>query len=157
MAKSSRPNWILRIAGVLLCLTLLSTHFTSGMMARYSTTVSGSDSARVAKFEVRQTGTFTQDLYLEDYYPGVTKTYTIVMENHSEVTVDCTLTVLRLSENMPVEVTVSPAAGTVRLAPNDKTGQTYNITLSWPAGISDAAYSGEVDAIRIRVDAVQVD
>lgn len=155
MAKSSRPNWILRIAGVLLCLTLLSTHFTSGMMARYSTTVSGSDSARVAKFEVKQTGTFTKDLYLEDYYPGFSQQYTIVLENRSEVAVQCKVTVEKLSDNMPIQISFTPV--NEQLAPNDTQGNTYNLTISWPSGASDAAYSYEVDAIRIRVDAVQVD
>lgn len=154
MARSSRPNWILRIAGVLLCLTLLSVHLTSGMMARYSTTVSGSDSARVAKFELKETGSFSQDLYLE-YQPGMNKTYTIVLENHSEVTVDCTVTVKRLSDNMPLTVTFDTV--NVQLDPNDTTGKTYTLTLTWPSEDNDARYSYEVDAIRVTVDAVQVD
>lgn len=156
MARSSRPNWILRIAGVLLCLTLLSVHLTSGMMARYSTTVSGSDSARVAKFDLREAGTFSQDLPLE-YKPGMSESYTIVLENHSEVTVDCTVTVKQLSNNMPITVTITPTPGTVQLAPNDTTGKTYTLTLTWPAEYNDARYSYEVDAIRVIVDAVQVD
>ena len=39
-------------AAVLLFLTLLSIHLTSGLFARYTTTVTASDSARVAKFDV---------------------------------------------------------------------------------------------------------
>lgn len=65
------------IAGVFLCLVLISTHFTSGLYARYSTGVSVSDSARVVQFRqltVTETGSFIE---LEDgtkqfyFAPGV--------------------------------------------------------------------------------------
>lgn len=154
--RSTRPNWILRIAGVLLCLTLLSVHLSSGMFARYSITRSGSDSARVARFAVDDTGTFTQDLYLE-YNPGLSNTYTVVIENHSEVSVKCSATVERLSNNIPVEVTVSGDVTDVTFAPNDPTGKTISLTLNWPTEKNDAAYSYEVDAFRVTVLAEQID
>ena len=154
--KSTRPNWILRIAGVLLCLTLLSVHLSSGLYSRYSSTVSGSDSARVAKFEVKDAGTFSKDLYLE-YIPGVSDDYTVVIENHSEVAVKCSVTVKRLSNNIPMDVSVSGAITDVTLVPNDTAGKTRTLTLSWPAAKNDAAYSYEVDAIRVSVSAEQLD
>jgi len=55
------------IACVLLCLTLLSVHLTSGLYSRYTSSASGSDSARVVKFgdiTLTETGDFyrsTQD------------------------------------------------------------------------------------------------
>lgn len=49
MRRSEKINiWIFRIAAVLLCLTVLSVWGTSGLYARYSTSTSGSDGARVA-------------------------------------------------------------------------------------------------------------
>lgn len=153
--KSTRPNWILRVAGVLFCLTLLSTHLTSGLYARYSTTWSGSASARVAKFEVTDTGTFTQDLYLE-YNPGANNNYTIVVENRSEVTVKCSVEVKRLSNNIPVDMTVTGSITDVTFAPNDTTGKSMDLTLNWPSSKNDAAYSYEVDAFRVTVTAEQI-
>ena len=55
-------------ACVLLCLTLFSMHFSGGVVARYSTTASGSDSARVIQF-----GQITLTRYGEEtqyLYPG---------------------------------------------------------------------------------------
>ena len=51
------------LAGICLCLVLISTHFTSGLYARYSTGASASDSARVIKFSqltVTETGSFIE-------------------------------------------------------------------------------------------------
>ena len=45
-----RHNIPIYLACLLLCLTLISIHFFSGLYAKYTTTVSGSDSARVIKF-----------------------------------------------------------------------------------------------------------
>jgi hypothetical protein len=154
--KSTRPNWILRIAGVLLCLTLLSVHLSSGLYARYTSTVSGSDSARVAKFEVKDVGTFSKDLYLE-YNPGVSNSYTVVIENHSEVAVKCSVDVERLSNNIPLNVSISGDITDVTFAPNDAAGKTVRLALEWPGTKNDAAYSYEVDAIRVSVSVEQID
>ena len=154
--KNTRPNWILRIAGVLLCLTLLSVHLTSGMFARYSATATGSDTARVANFQVTDTGTFTKDLYLE-YNPGMSNKYDIVIENRSEVAVKCTVTVERLSNHIPMKVTLSGDITDVTFAPNDPVTKTVGLELNWPNTENDAVYSYEVDAIRVRVCAEQID
>ncbi|MBR5290093.1 MAG: hypothetical protein IKU28_03770 [Erysipelotrichaceae bacterium] len=48
--STSKPNIAMCAAFVLLCLTLISTHFTSGLYARYVTKDSAEDAARVIKF-----------------------------------------------------------------------------------------------------------
>ena len=48
--KIIQGDIMMLLAGILLCLVMISTHFTSGLYARYSTVASGSDSARVIKF-----------------------------------------------------------------------------------------------------------
>lgn len=54
MARARRPrakvNIPICLAGVLLCLTLFSIHLTGGIFARYTTTSTSSDSARVIRF-----------------------------------------------------------------------------------------------------------
>ena len=50
--KTYRGNIMIRIAAVLFCLVLISTHMMSGLYARYVAKDSSSDEARVAKFQV---------------------------------------------------------------------------------------------------------
>lgn len=61
MAKRKRPNIMMCLAFVLLCLTLLTTHFTGGLYAKYVAKDSAEDSARVIKFgdlRLTETGDF---------------------------------------------------------------------------------------------------
>lgn len=88
--KKAKVNIPMCAAAVLLCLTLVSIHLTSGLYARYSTSASGSDSARVAKFDVA--------VSIESAEGGVTLSnenksgsYTIVVENNSEVAIEYSL------------------------------------------------------------------
>ena len=53
MKKATKKTPFVFYAGmVLLCLVLFSAHLTSGLYARYTSTATSSDSARVAKFDV---------------------------------------------------------------------------------------------------------
>jgi hypothetical protein len=63
--KHSKPrhpgSMMMRVAGALLCLVMLSTHLMGGLYARYRTEGSGEDEARVIKFgeiAVEETGDF---------------------------------------------------------------------------------------------------
>ena len=47
---NQKTPWVFRLGVALLCVMLMTTHFTGNLYARYSTTATGSDSARVAKF-----------------------------------------------------------------------------------------------------------
>ena len=53
MKENRKPNIFLRVALVLLCLVLLSTHFTAGLYARFTTRSSGKDHGRLASFSVK--------------------------------------------------------------------------------------------------------
>lgn len=57
MNKQKRPGLFLQIAGVLLCLCMISAHFTTGLYAKYTNRAQGSDAARAAKFIVSATVT----------------------------------------------------------------------------------------------------
>lgn len=52
---ASRKNHTLKLAGILLALVLVTSCFVGGTFAKYVTTGTGSDSARVAKFGVKVT------------------------------------------------------------------------------------------------------
>lgn len=50
--KALKKNWILRSVGIVLMFTLISTCLLSSTLAKYITSASGTDTARVAKFGV---------------------------------------------------------------------------------------------------------
>lgn len=122
-ARPSRVPLPLRIALVLLCLVLLSTHFTGGLYARYRSTADGSDSARVAKFDVRVTGDKQSVLVSTE---GTTQNQLVIsIVNQSEVavkydiTVTCAETVKGLSVSMGSETKSLATTREARFEPND--------------------------------------
>lgn len=84
--KNKRPsgNIMMRLAAVLFCLVMISTHLMGGLYARYVTKGTGSDSARVAKFDVEGSGSGEIALQAESTAEGK---YTINVTNNSEVDV----------------------------------------------------------------------
>lgn len=72
---------------ILLCLVLVSSHLTSGLYARYTSSSTGSDSARVAKFEVETSGADENISVTADNSGSNNGTYIITIENKSEVAV----------------------------------------------------------------------
>lgn len=81
---------MMRIAAVLLCLVMVSVHLMSGMYAKYTTNGSGTDDARVAKFDVEING--SADVTV-DCKTGDNGTYEITVNNKSEVAVSYTISV----------------------------------------------------------------
>jgi hypothetical protein len=75
--KIAQGELMMLLAGVCLCLVLISSHLTSGLYARYTTSASGSDSARVIQFNqltVTENGSFTESGSGENTFvfaPGV--------------------------------------------------------------------------------------
>jgi hypothetical protein len=72
-AKTAKVNIPMCIASFLFCLTLISIHLTSGLYAKYISSASGNDSARVIKFgelTITETGDFYEDNKLM-IIPGV--------------------------------------------------------------------------------------
>ena len=62
---TSKKNWTLRAAVLMLALVLITSCFVGGTFAKYVTSGSGTDSARVAKFGV--TVTANGDLFAKEY------------------------------------------------------------------------------------------
>ena len=95
--KPSAPvavgSMMMRIAAALICLVLISTHMMSGLYAKYTSRGTGSDSARVAAFDVNVTGT-PDAVAVSCTESGIANgTYTLTVENQSEVAVRYTLMV----------------------------------------------------------------
>lgn len=142
---------VLRTVVVLLILVCLSTAMVTGRYARYFSSASGEDSARVAKFDVTVSSTTTQ-LASVLIQPGETAEKFFTVENKSEVAVALNFQVSNKYNNLPLEF-LHPVSGVI--AP----GKTKEVPLlvTWPAADNDDNYIGKVDLLEISVQAVQVD
>ena len=104
MKNKNKVNIPLFLAGILFCLTLISSSLTSNLIAKYSTTASGSDGARVAKFEVGTTTNSQPDKI--ELVPGDSDssgTYKFTIKNNSEVVVKNSVIVENVPENVQVK------------------------------------------------------
>ena len=153
---------VLRLAAVLLILVMLSTSMVAGRYARYSTTVSASDSARVAKFSVVETGAFYKDNIAIAAIPGETCDNILTVQNDSEVAVNYKITVTTPAEKLPLSFKIRLQNDNVlydipyegRMEPG--TEYVYVLEANW-AGSADAKYSGMIDLVQISVSATQID
>ena len=102
MNNKYKINIPLLLAGILFCLTLISSSLTSNLIAKYSTSTTGGDSARVAKFDVIT----TNDIYKIELVPGdrdSSGTYKFTIKNNSEVVVKNSVIVENVPENVQVK------------------------------------------------------
>lgn len=104
--KLTPAGIVLRIIIVLLCLIVLSVYFMDGLYARYVSNGTGSDSARVAKFDVdvhfKEGGDLKDSVNAEMKYNQATGAYTIVVDNDSEVDIRYDIYI----ENIQVKVSI---------------------------------------------------
>lgn len=163
MAESRKLHTVfLRIAAALLVLVMLSTALVAGRFARYISSVSVSDQARVALFDVES--------HLERQSDG---TYRLTVTNRSEVTVS-----YRVLVEMDPHLQATVAGQTKRLAageslatfantdwilaPNEAAELTVELAIFDWSGLTDpAAASGEAEqlslAFAVKIAAEQVD
>ena len=102
MKNKNKVNIPLFLAGILFCLTLISSSLTSNLIAKYSTSTTGGDSARVAKFDVIT----TKDIDKIELVPGdrdSSGTYKFTIKNNSEVVVKNSVIVENVPENVQVK------------------------------------------------------
>lgn len=71
---------VFRLGVVLLCMVAFSSHLMGGFYARYTTSVSGTSTARVAKFDVEAS-----------LVENIDGTFTVNVTNNSDVTIECTV------------------------------------------------------------------
>lgn len=174
MAKrdGKKANIPMRIAMVLLCLVLATMCWNSGLQARYKSEASGSDSARVAKFDVdliandgNQTieiAPFALQLSPADNDGGfVNAGNMIAVSNHSEVTIRLTFEVTTTG-NLPLEfqwmynsAVVNPVEGVV-MAPGEIMQSNF---LQMQARLTDNSYElhREIDMVSVTIICTQVD
>ena len=160
---------LMRVLAVLLMLVLVTSSMVSGRYARYVTTATYEDSARVAKFNIVETkGTaFTQ--IPAKITPGEVTEY-ISVQNYSEVAVEFTIKVESPYKNIPLMFRIMDGeeilaetenvndmltfTGTIGPGQQDKQ---YRLVIVWPLASDNIDYIGRVDLIQVSLNAVQVD
>lgn len=162
MTENRKPHMIvLRLAAVLLVLVMLSTSMVAGRYARYVTTATASDSARVAKYDISVASpspnslTMSQDASVE---------YNFTVTSNSEVSVEYDL-IITLPTALPSGVTVTLTGNGKNIGLNPGTNECKNVGTFSPQGgthtytIIFAANEaiGSISPISIRVDTRQVD
>lgn len=159
-------NIPIRVAAVLLCLTLFSTYLVSGLFARYATSAQSSDHARVAKFSITGSGSLSQPI-AASLIPGETTAATLIIQNDSEVAVEYTVTITNVTNNLPLHfrlekegasptVQTNGTALTDQQIPGSHTDK-YTLFIDWDAADNDPAWMGMVDYITVTVTAAQID
>lgn len=142
MKQTKKTSFVLRAACVLLCLVLISAHFTSGLYAKYIVSATGSDTGRTASFRVSAA--------MGDENNGE---YTITLQNGSETAVCYSVTVqpdkagmfssAKLGNLDPKELDASGAFFTFenvgRIAPGGNDSAVLSLTV-------DPGYPGSDDA-----------
>lgn len=108
MKKSNnRTPYVFYTAMVLLCLVLVSAYMTGGMFARYTTSVTGGDSARVAKYDVSISALSKTDFSLNSFDQGaLSSSCTFTVTSNSEVAVKYSL-IITFPEALPTWLTVT--------------------------------------------------
>lgn len=182
MNGNRKPHiFVLRAAAVLLVLVLLTTSVVSGRYARYVSTASGGDRARIAAyvFDVHDdVGTYIDVSDIRN--PGDSKTYQFTVRNHngavSEVNEEYLVT-MELRGSLPLVCTLSDS-DTITLngmnvnaqgltsgqgaihtfTASVKTGKEYTLTVSWPDNENDVKYSrAGLSELVLTIAAQQVD
>ncbi|MBQ8403179.1 MAG: hypothetical protein IJX55_01985 [Clostridia bacterium] len=157
MGKSNRKTpFVFYFGLVLLTLVMFSTHFMSGLYARYTTMANGGDDARVAKFEVSTAGNLTQSFELEMNPQSETQSRTITITNNSETTIKYTVKV-ESTGNLPLIFSWGNDKTSGTIAVGDTNPQTLNLNISWESEENSYLYSSEIDCITVTVVCEQVD
>ncbi len=174
--RNGKVNILMCTVAVLLSATLFSMHLVGGLYARYTVSASGSDSARVAAFNIKQEGTLFNTIEA-NVTPGTTQSAELTIINKSEVAMEYTLKVTNVTGNLaPLKFTLAPADAstpsvttekhengisitTACQIPGDHTDK-YILNIVWEKSDNeedDLALIGMVDYITVSVTATQVD
>ncbi len=173
--RKVKGNIIMCTAALLLCATLFSMHLVGGLYARYTSSMSGSDSVRVAAFSIKQEGTIFETIEA-DVTPGTLQIATLEITNKSEVAMEYTLTVTNVTGNItPLKFKLRADGDTPSVTtesyengisinsacriPGEHTDK-YFLDIVWEPSVreeDDLALIGMVDYITISVTAAQID
>jgi hypothetical protein len=155
-----KENKLTIIMATLFVLVMMSFSVIGNLLAKYTSSADAVDVARVAKFSITETGFSEITVTSNDFRPGYTLIQPIEIDNKSEVAVEYTLTVELLTENLPISMSLNEQSGkkiviNKKLQPNSGK-ENYNLNIVWPKELNNLEYSMMVDAIRLSLNAVQI-
>lgn len=164
MKRRTTPklNIMFSISMVFFVLVMISSYLTCGMYARYVSRATGSDSARVAKFEVTQSGQVFTETFSVSLDPTTTDASNaeILIQNKSEVTVRCEFT-FETTGNLPLDIYWTVGGNRVEeyvFSPNDTAGKEFELCVTWGGDDGDNyQYHREIDSVTVVITSVQVD
>lgn len=149
-------SMMMRIAMVCLCLVLLSFHLMGGLLAKYTSSGNDDDSARVAKFHLVVDGD-PDAVTVTAGTSNNSDTYTITVNNDSEVAVEYTITVK--CDQTGVGYTLDKNAGSLAPGEDPATHELYFTVTDWSVFAGNTAES-KIEAsfdFTVTVHAEQVD
>lgn len=161
-----KQGWLNHVLILLASLVLITSWSLCGTYAKYTSAASGSSTARVAKFEVTDSGSWSQtEQLVAEVAPGDENSvyYAITVKNSSEVAIACQITAECEYSNLPLVFQMTDAKkkvlqeGQAVIPAGEAEEQTYYLRIGWDDTKTDASYVGKTDLIRIRFDAVQAD
>ena len=145
--QNRKTPLVFRLGIVLLCAMLCSCYLMGGLYARYTSSVAGSSTAKVAVFGVSCSSADANTSKTLEIGSADTVTYVFTVENTSEVTIQYTIEVT----NLPAGVTVTGNSNTFSLG----IGESQEHTLTFTA--TDSAAEVTEQEISVKINASQVD
>lgn len=158
MSENRKPHVIaLRTAAVLLILVLFTTSIVSGRYARYTTSATGRDAARIAKFLVVEEGA-TEGMIKVRISPGETAKCQITVRNDSEVTIEYSVAAVSEYQNLPLSFSIGDgtSSGPTAILTPEQT-KTVNLQVYWDANETSDRYIGMVDLVHLTLTVTQID
>lgn len=161
---------IYRVAAVLICAVLLTTHMVAGLFAKYTHTERSAITARVAKFDILGEGTFA-DEFVATVAPGESEQFIaqIDITGDLEVAVNVSIDVVNVTNNIPYEYKLKKQVGDNFVDVDafnfdyypSSDEENYRLFIYIPEDSelpdSNLEYRGMVDYIKITVTAQQID
>ena len=174
--KIGKINIPFCLAMFLFCLTLISIHITGGLYAKYAVSAVNNDDARVAamKFDVALSAEKkSEEIIITDIptAPGESVLLNLNLTNFEEngkiceVALNYSVSIENIENNIPLEwemytdseLTANAEKMEGIFDASIKESDSYWINIIWPETANDAAYAFEIDAIRLSIDAEQID
>lgn len=156
----SKDNVVRLIMLSLLIMVVLSFSLVGNLLAKYSTGGGNSETARVAKFKITESGISSIDISSEKFRPGFTFEQPVEITNESEVAVNYVLA-KTTTGNLPLRFELNDRDFTTStysdiIEPNSAK-KSYVMKVIWPETENNPEYSGMVDSIKLTLTVNQVD
>ena len=155
-----KDNIIKLIMLSLLIMVVLSFSLVGNLLAKYSTGAGNSETARVAKFRITESGISTVSISSEKFRPGFTFEQPVEVTNESEVAVTYVLA-KTTTGNLPLRFELngqdfSNSTYSDTIEPNSEK-RSYVMKVIWPESENNPEYSGMVDSIKLMLTVNQAD